>query len=417
MHLTAVRGQHRGPKLRGPSLLRPHRRGIHVGERLRPPLARAEAGVRAVSLGCWSTSDRSQLCMCIFMRPSEDSWAAFVDKVIDRGCECACVGDVVRWPHTQCSDIPMLCLCFCIGRLQRERKAREEGAAIPTTETGTAAISSASAVAQGEEGGGGGGRLRLRRRLLRGETPTAAADAGSGVGEATFSPDTPAAAAAPAAEGTLPTSSSSSSFSSSSSPQGEATSAVSYQSSTEEAYRKAPPLQSPSAGPGPGGKSNQKEGWGEWLMHGWRMVVTVSPSHAWCLGCVTRQHTSHSTWTCPLYPQQSLPHAYPSPSRTYISAGEDPLSDNRFRDSNELRFSLRSLERFAPWVRHVYLVTDDQIPKWLVCAEVGGVGGDAAFVCFALGRTTLSSFDRAPHHITNPMHIPNTYNRTWTAPA
>lgn len=49
-----------------------------------------------------------------------------------------------------------------------------------------------------------------------------------------------------------------------------------------------------------------------------------------------------------------------------VETGDDVLSENRYRDSNELRFSLRSLERFAPWVRHIYLVTDNQIPKWLV---------------------------------------------------
>lgn len=38
---------------------------------------------------------------------------------------------------------------------------------------------------------------------------------------------------------------------------------------------------------------------------------------------------------------------------------------SRFRDSGELRFSLRSLERFAPWVRRIYLVTDGQVPSWL----------------------------------------------------
>ncbi|GAB5031142.1 n-acetylglucosamine-1-phosphotransferase subunits alpha beta-like [Nannochloropsis oceanica] len=43
----------------------------------------------------------------------------------------------------------------------------------------------------------------------------------------------------------------------------------------------------------------------------------------------------------------------------------DHVAENRYRDSNELRFSLRSLDRFAPWVRKVYLVTDNQIPKWL----------------------------------------------------
>ena len=31
----------------------------------------------------------------------------------------------------------------------------------------------------------------------------------------------------------------------------------------------------------------------------------------------------------------------------------------------ELRYSLRSLEMFAPWIRHVYIVTNGQIPYWL----------------------------------------------------
>ncbi|XP_011194356.2 N-acetylglucosamine-1-phosphotransferase subunits alpha/beta [Zeugodacus cucurbitae] len=37
----------------------------------------------------------------------------------------------------------------------------------------------------------------------------------------------------------------------------------------------------------------------------------------------------------------------------------------RFDDKNELRYSLRSLEKYAPWVRHVYIVTNGQIPHWL----------------------------------------------------
>ncbi|XP_050323601.1 N-acetylglucosamine-1-phosphotransferase subunits alpha/beta isoform X2 [Bactrocera neohumeralis] len=37
----------------------------------------------------------------------------------------------------------------------------------------------------------------------------------------------------------------------------------------------------------------------------------------------------------------------------------------RFDDKNELRYSLRSLEMYAPWVRHVYIVTNGQIPYWL----------------------------------------------------
>jgi hypothetical protein len=40
--------------------------------------------------------------------------------------------------------------------------------------------------------------------------------------------------------------------------------------------------------------------------------------------------------------------------------------DHRFISRDELRYSLRSIEQFAPWVRNVYLVTDDQRPEWLV---------------------------------------------------
>ncbi|MFI6578095.1 stealth conserved region 3 domain-containing protein [Nocardiopsis sp. NPDC050513] len=38
---------------------------------------------------------------------------------------------------------------------------------------------------------------------------------------------------------------------------------------------------------------------------------------------------------------------------------------SRFTDRDELRYSLRSLRMYAPFVRHVYLVTDNQVPSWL----------------------------------------------------
>jgi len=37
----------------------------------------------------------------------------------------------------------------------------------------------------------------------------------------------------------------------------------------------------------------------------------------------------------------------------------------RYRDNDELRYSLRSLEQFAPWVRCIHLVTDGSAPSWL----------------------------------------------------
>jgi hypothetical protein len=44
---------------------------------------------------------------------------------------------------------------------------------------------------------------------------------------------------------------------------------------------------------------------------------------------------------------------------------EEGASDVRFRDNGELRYSLRSVGQFAPWVRNVFLVTDQQRPEWL----------------------------------------------------
>lgn len=37
----------------------------------------------------------------------------------------------------------------------------------------------------------------------------------------------------------------------------------------------------------------------------------------------------------------------------------------RFVDNDELKYSLRSVERYAPWIRKIFIVTDQQKPKWL----------------------------------------------------
>lgn len=44
---------------------------------------------------------------------------------------------------------------------------------------------------------------------------------------------------------------------------------------------------------------------------------------------------------------------------------EESLAVDRFTDNDELQFSLRSLEKHAPWVRRIHVVTAGQKPKWL----------------------------------------------------
>jgi len=43
----------------------------------------------------------------------------------------------------------------------------------------------------------------------------------------------------------------------------------------------------------------------------------------------------------------------------------EAIGDFRSNDNDELLFSLRSVEKFAPWINHIFVVTDNQTPKWL----------------------------------------------------
>ena len=38
---------------------------------------------------------------------------------------------------------------------------------------------------------------------------------------------------------------------------------------------------------------------------------------------------------------------------------------NRYANNDELKYSLRSIAMYAPWVRKVFIVTDNQVPAWL----------------------------------------------------
>ncbi|XP_037702598.1 N-acetylglucosamine-1-phosphotransferase subunits alpha/beta isoform X2 [Choloepus didactylus] len=47
------------------------------------------------------------------------------------------------------------------------------------------------------------------------------------------------------------------------------------------------------------------------------------------------------------------------------SKQDEDVSASRFEDNEELRYSLRSIEKHAPWVRNIFIVTNGQIPSWL----------------------------------------------------
>ena len=43
----------------------------------------------------------------------------------------------------------------------------------------------------------------------------------------------------------------------------------------------------------------------------------------------------------------------------------DVSGEKRFSNKNELKYSLRSIDRYCPWVRNIYIVTDRQKPEWI----------------------------------------------------
>jgi hypothetical protein len=50
---------------------------------------------------------------------------------------------------------------------------------------------------------------------------------------------------------------------------------------------------------------------------------------------------------------------------TDVAYHEESDSESRYVSRDELKYALRSIEMYAPWIRHIYLVTDDQSPAWL----------------------------------------------------
>ena len=41
----------------------------------------------------------------------------------------------------------------------------------------------------------------------------------------------------------------------------------------------------------------------------------------------------------------------------------------RYANNDELKYSLRSVETYAPWIRTIFIVTDNQVPEWLAISN------------------------------------------------
>lgn len=67
------------------------------------------------------------------------------------------------------------------------------------------------------------------------------------------------------------------------------------------------------------------------------------------------------TWVDGNDPEHRALRNYYSPK----NQSEAVSGSSRFTDRGELRYSLRSIETYAPWVNHIFIVTNGQRPDWL----------------------------------------------------
>lgn len=94
--------------------------------------------------------------------------------------------------------------------------------------------------------------------------------------------------------------------------------------------------------------------------------------------------------------------AYEMQTRAQLQSMPDFANvEGRFRDSNELRYNLRALERFFPDHGHIYIVTDSQKPSWLKPGKHLSLVDHADLIPAAL-RPTFDSrnIESYIHHIT-----------------
>lgn len=72
------------------------------------------------------------------------------------------------------------------------------------------------------------------------------------------------------------------------------------------------------------------------------------------------------TWVDGLDPVwQEKKESYLHSEDKYQQCQDNQISDKRYIEHDELKYSLRSICKFAPWVNHIYIITDNQAPFWL----------------------------------------------------
>ncbi|WP_114424267.1 stealth conserved region 3 domain-containing protein [Nocardioides houyundeii] len=86
---------------------------------------------------------------------------------------------------------------------------------------------------------------------------------------------------------------------------------------------------------------------------------------------------------------------------TGVAATREASGDARYRSRDELRYSMRSVHLFAPWVRRIHLVTAGQVPDWLDTSDprISVVDHRDVFPTDALPTFSSHAIETRLHHV------------------
>ena len=71
------------------------------------------------------------------------------------------------------------------------------------------------------------------------------------------------------------------------------------------------------------------------------------------------------TWVNDQDPDWQQLHAHATGAFTHAGSLHSSVNDTaRFQNREEIRFSINALRRYAPWVRHIFIVTNCALPAW-----------------------------------------------------
>lgn len=91
----------------------------------------------------------------------------------------------------------------------------------------------------------------------------------------------------------------------------------------------------------------------------------IDAVYTWVNGSDPRWKSGRDFWYQRWVQEYDGPNRKIQNERESSSEDDGASADYHFRDNDELKYSVRSLDKYAPWIRQIYIVTNGQVPAWL----------------------------------------------------